>query len=249
MSAPAQNALPSPAITIAPTPWSAFHRRTCSTRDRSRSPAKTGPKGPASSRPRIPRSASWRRGFEITHTLAQITAAARCFSESTMSHQREFAARPWLLSLIHSISIAGLAGFVAGMIAGGVGSRIAMRVSGIAAGSAKQGFLTEGRIPHGGRERRRRDYSQWNGHPRRFQWIHRRHWRPDLPRNAPLGRRRPPLERAGVRGAAPRDAWIIHHRGRQLRLLRLRPAHAECRHVRLALRRLRPTRGAAVRAR
>ena len=30
------------------------------------------------------------------------------------------------------------------MIAGGVGSRIAMRVSGIAAGSAKQGFLTEG---------------------------------------------------------------------------------------------------------
>ena len=61
-----------------------------------------------------------------------------------MSQQREFAAQPWLLSLIHSISIAALAGFVAGMIAGGVGSRIAMRVSGIAAGSAKQGFLTEG---------------------------------------------------------------------------------------------------------
>ena len=60
-----------------------------------------------------------------------------------MSQQRELAAQPWLLSLIHSISIAGLAGFVAGVIAGGVGSRIAMRVSGIAAGSAKQGFLTE----------------------------------------------------------------------------------------------------------
>ena len=61
-----------------------------------------------------------------------------------MSDQREFAAQPRLFSLLHSIPIAGLAGFVAGVIAGGAGSRIAMRVSGIAAGSAKQGFLTEG---------------------------------------------------------------------------------------------------------
>ena len=66
-----------------------------------------------------------------------------------MSQQREFAAQPRLPRLIHSISIAGLAGFVAGVIAGGVGSRIAMRVSGIAAGSAKQGFLTEGENPVG----------------------------------------------------------------------------------------------------
>lgn len=68
-----------------------------------------------------------------------------------MSQQREFAAQPRLPRLIHSISIAGLAGFVAGVIAGGVGSRIAMRVSGIAAGSAKQGFLTEGENPVGER--------------------------------------------------------------------------------------------------
>ena len=45
--------------------------------------------------------------------------------------------------LARSISVATLAGFVAGVIAGGLGSRLAMRISAVAAGSEMQGRITE----------------------------------------------------------------------------------------------------------
>lgn len=57
--------------------------------------------------------------------------------------------------LARALTVYSLAGFIAGLIAGGVGSRMAMRVSAIAAGGAEQGALTEagnvvGRITPGG---------------------------------------------------------------------------------------------------
>lgn len=45
--------------------------------------------------------------------------------------------------LARSLSIHALSGFVAGVIAGGIGSRVAMRISAIAAGPSQQGVLTE----------------------------------------------------------------------------------------------------------
>lgn len=62
---------------------------------------------------------------------------------------------PRAAGLARALAIHSLAGFIAGVIAGGVGSRIAMRISAIAAGDAEQGALTEagnvvGRITLGG---------------------------------------------------------------------------------------------------
>lgn len=51
--------------------------------------------------------------------------------------------QPALDLLLRAVAFNALAGFAAGTIAGGVGSRIAMRISAVAAGSAKQGTITE----------------------------------------------------------------------------------------------------------
>jgi len=46
-------------------------------------------------------------------------------------------------ALARSVAVAALAGFAAGLVAGGIGSRIAMRVVAITAGSAEQGAITD----------------------------------------------------------------------------------------------------------
>jgi hypothetical protein len=53
------------------------------------------------------------------------------------------ATQPWIAALARSITVGVLAGFLAGMVTGGLGSRVVMRISGMAAGSTMQGVLTE----------------------------------------------------------------------------------------------------------
>jgi hypothetical protein len=65
------------------------------------------------------------------------------------------ATQPWIASLTRNITVGVLAGFLSGMLTGGLGSRAVRRISGMAAGSATQGVLTEqeavvGEITRGG---------------------------------------------------------------------------------------------------
>lgn len=60
-----------------------------------------------------------------------------------MASQSEPAREPIELVLARALATASLAGFAAGMIAGGAGSRLAMRITAVAAGSADQGAITE----------------------------------------------------------------------------------------------------------
>ena len=53
------------------------------------------------------------------------------------------ATQPRIAVLARSITVGVLAGFLAGMLTGGLGSRVVMRISGMAAGSGMQGVLTE----------------------------------------------------------------------------------------------------------
>ena len=57
------------------------------------------------------------------------------------------ATQPWIADLARDITVGVLAGFLVGIVTGGLGSRLAMRISGIAAGSAMQGVLTVAGAP------------------------------------------------------------------------------------------------------
>ena len=59
------------------------------------------------------------------------------------------ATQPWIASLVRNITVGVLAGFLAGIVTGGLGSRVAMRISAVAAGSAMQSVLTEAESPVG----------------------------------------------------------------------------------------------------
>ena len=59
------------------------------------------------------------------------------------------ATHPWIAGLARNITVGVLAGFLAGIVTGGLGSRLAMRISALAAGGAMQGVLTEAEAPVG----------------------------------------------------------------------------------------------------
>ena len=64
--------------------------------------------------------------------------------QATMGTQRRVGAVLWPLGrLVRAMGIGVLAGLAAGFLAGGVGSRLAMRISAIAAGPAMRGTFTE----------------------------------------------------------------------------------------------------------
>ena len=51
--------------------------------------------------------------------------------------------------LVPDIAVGALAGFLAGIVTGGLGSRVAMRIIAVTAGSDMQGVLTEQEVPVG----------------------------------------------------------------------------------------------------
>ena len=59
------------------------------------------------------------------------------------------ATQPLIGVLAHNIAVGALAGFLAGIVTGGLGSRVAMRIIAVTAGSDMQGVLTEQEVPVG----------------------------------------------------------------------------------------------------
>jgi hypothetical protein len=59
------------------------------------------------------------------------------------------ATQPLIGVLARNIAIGALAGFLAGIVTGGLGSRVAMRLVAVTAGSDMQGVLTDQEVPVG----------------------------------------------------------------------------------------------------